>query len=138
MILIDTTVLVALCDPRDSLNKTALRHLKVLAHSQFAVCEAVLAEACFHLSADSQRQRLKRILEELDIQLAMVDDPHSIWIEVFGWLSKYADHDPDWADGYLAVLSDRDRKCKIWTYDSEFRRIWRRPNGSAIPMAVKP
>jgi predicted nucleic acid-binding protein len=33
MILIDTGVLVALCDPRDSLNKTALRHLKALAKS---------------------------------------------------------------------------------------------------------
>ena len=137
MILMDTAVLVALCDPRDSLNKTALRHLKALAQSQFAVCEAVLSEACFHLSADSQRQRLKRILEELDVQLAPAGDARSLWIEVFDWLSKYADHHPDWADGYLAVLSGRDRKCKIWTYDTEFRTIWRRPNGSPIPMAVK-
>src|SRR5580692_3590225 len=130
MILVDTTVLVALCDPRDSLNKTALRQLKSLSRSQFAVCEAVLAEACFHLSVPSQRQRLKRILEELDIQPVPVGDALSLWSEVFDWLSKYADHDPDWADGYLAVLSGRDRKCKIWTYDSEFRTIWRRPNGS--------
>ena len=137
MILIDTTVLVALCDPRDALNKTALRHLKALAQSQFSVCEAVLSEACFHLSADSQRQRLKRILEELDIQLAPEDGAHSLWIEVFNWLSKYADHSPDWADGYLAVLSSHDRKCKIWTYDVEFRQIWQRTNGSAIPMAIR-
>ena len=137
MILVDTTVLVALCDPRDSLNKIALRHLKTLSRSQFAVCEAVLSEACFHLSAPSQRQRLKRILEELDIQLAVVNESPALWLEVFDWLSKYAGHDPDWADGYLAVLSGHDRKCRIWTYDSEFRTIWRRPNGSAIPMAVK-
>ena len=137
MILVDTTVLVALCDPRDSLNKTALRHLKVLAQSQFAVCEAVLSEACFHLSADSQRQRLKRILEELDVQLVPADDARLLWIEVFDWLGKYADHDPDWADAHLAVLSGHDGKCKIWTYDTEFRRIWRRPDGSPIPMAVK-
>ena len=82
MILIDTVVLVALCDSRDSLHKTALRHLKALAQSQFAVCEAVLSEACFHLPADSQRQRLKRLLEELDVQLVPEDDARSLWIEV--------------------------------------------------------
>ena len=136
MILIDTTVLVALCDPRDSLNKTALRHLKTLAQAEFAVCEAVLSETCFHLSADSQRQRLKRILEDLDVQLVLADDLRSLWFEVFDWMSRYADHAPHWADGYLAVLSGRDRKCKIWTYDVEFRTIWRRPDGSPIPIAV--
>jgi hypothetical protein len=25
---------------------------------------------------------------------------------------------------------------KLWTYDSEFRVVWRRPDGSRIPMAV--
>ena len=136
MILIDTGVLVALCDPRDSLHKTALRHLNALAQSQFSVCEAVLSEACFHLPAGSQRQRLKRTLEELEVQMVRGDDAPSLWREVFDWLDKYSDHDPDWADGYLAVLSGHDLKCKIWTYDSEFRKIWRRPNGSPIPMAV--
>jgi predicted nucleic acid-binding protein len=136
MILIDTGVLVALCDPRDSLNKTALRHLKTLAKSQFAVCEAVLTETCFHLPADSQRQRLKRILEELNVQLAPGDSRY-LWLDVFDWLNKYADHSPDWADGYLAVLSGHDRATQVWTYDAEFRKIWRRPNGTPIPMAVR-
>ena len=137
MVLIDTSVLVALCDPRDALNKTALRHLNALARSQFAVCEAVLSEACFHLDAAAQRQRLQRILEELEVQVVPVEAIQSLWSEVFDWLTKYADHDPDWADGCLVVLSAHDRRCKIWTYDSEFRAIWRRPNGSPIPMAVR-
>ena len=137
MILIDTGVLIALCDPRDALHKTALRQLKTLAQSQFGVCESVLSEACFHLSVDSQRRRLKRLLDDLDVQLVPADDSRSLWSEVFEWLSKYADHDPDWADGYLAVLSGHDRKCSIWTYDAEFRKIWKRPDGSLIPMAVK-
>jgi predicted nucleic acid-binding protein len=136
VILIDTTVLVALCDPRDALHKTALRDLKALARAPFAVCEAVLAESCFHLSADSQRQRLKRILEELDVQMVPINDGRVLWTEVFDWLNKDADHAPDWADGYLAVLSGHDRKSRVWTYDIEFRKIWRRPNGSSIPMAV--
>ena len=137
MILIDTGPLVALCDPRDSLNAKALRHLKSLAKSQLAICEPVLVEACFHLSTLSQRKRLNLTIESLGILSVSVDDSRSLWTEVFDWLSKYADHEPDWADGYLAVLSGRDPKCKVWTYDKEFRAVWRRPNGSAIPMAVR-
>lgn len=137
MILIDTAPLVALCDPRDSLNKTALRHLKALAQSQFVICEPVLAEACFHLSIPSQRDRLRQTLKALDVLPVSVDDVQTLWKEVFDWLNKYSEHEPDWADGYLAVLSGRDRKYRVWTYDAEFRTVWRRPNGSAIPMAAK-
>ena len=137
MILIDTGVLVALVDPRDSLNKTALRHLKILAKQQFVLCDPVLTEAMFHLATASQRRRLQRMIEILDVSSASATDPDSLWNEVFEWLSKYADHEPDWADGYMAVLCGRDRKLKIWTYDSEFKTIWRRPDGSAIPMAVR-
>lgn len=52
------------------------------------------------------------------------------------WLAKYADHDPDWADGCLAVFSGRDKSLKVWTCDREFRTTWRRPNGTTIPLAV--
>ena len=137
MILIDTTPLVALCDPRDGLHKTALGHLKHLARSQFAVSEPVLSEACFHLSAPSQRQRLRRTLDDLEVEPASVSDDGSLWQEVFDWLNKYADHQPDWADGYLAVLCSRDRSYKLWTYDIEFRTTLRRRDGSMIPMAIR-
>ena len=78
MILIDTTPLVALCDLRDSLNKTALKHLKVLAKSQFAICEPVLAEACFHLSGPSQRNRLQQTLERFGVLPVPVDSSAAI------------------------------------------------------------
>lgn len=135
MILLDTGPLVALCDPRDHLNEIAMADLKLLANSQLVVCEPVLVEACFHLSVISQRQRLQRLLDSLHVWPAPVDD--ALWREVFDWLKKYAEHEPDWADAYLAVLCARDRKHKVWTYDVEFDTIWRKPNGSAIPMAVK-
>lgn len=137
MILIDTGPLVALADPKDSLNATALRQLRSLAKSELVICEPVLTEACFHLSTASQRTRLNLIIENLAIQPVSVDDPRSLWKEVFDWMTKYAEHEPDWADAYLAVLSGRHQKSKVWTYDKEFRNIWRRPDGSAIPMAVK-
>ena len=58
------------------------------------------------------------------------------WADALEWLERYADHEPDWADACLAVFSGRDRHTRIWTCDREFRTIWRRPNGTAIPMAV--
>ena len=51
-------------------------------------------------------------------------------------LARYRDHDPDWADGYLAVVSGKRKGSKVWTYDREFRTTWRRPDGTRIPLAV--
>jgi predicted nucleic acid-binding protein len=96
MILIDTTPLVALCDARDQKHRVAVKHLESLSTSEFAVCDAVLTEACFHLPYRSQRQRLRALLDELRVQLLPVANESSLWLEVFDWLIKYADHKPDW------------------------------------------
>jgi predicted nucleic acid-binding protein len=136
-ILIDTTPLVALCDARDEKHQVAVRHLRSLGSSEFAVCDAVLTEACFHLPYRSQRQRLRALLNDLGIEPIPVANESALSWEVFDWLTKYADHEPDWTDGCLAVLSARHRDAKIWTYDREFRTIWRRPNGTIIPLAVR-
>jgi predicted nucleic acid-binding protein len=137
VILIDTGPLVALCDARDSKHRTAVRHLQSLAADDFLVCEAVLTEACFHLPHRNQRQRLRVLLENLSVQGPPVADERDFWSDVFEWLTKYADHEPDWADGCVAVLSGRHKDLKVWTYDQEFRTSWRRPNGSVIPLALK-
>ena len=137
MILIDTTPLVALCDARNEKHRLAVKHLESMAASEFAVCDAVLTEACFHLPHRSQRQRLRALLSDLGVQPVPVVNESAFWFEVFEWVTKYADHEPDWADGCLAVISGRDRGVKVWTYDREFRTTWRRPNGSLIPLAVR-
>jgi len=137
VILIDTTPLVALCDARDRKHREAVNHLESLAPDEFAVCEAVLTEACFHLPHRSQRHRLRAILRDLSIQPLPTTHDQVFWWEVFDWIVKYADHEPDWADACVAVLSGRDKNVKVWTYDREFRIVWRRPNGTAIPLAIR-
>ena len=137
MILVDTGPLVALCDRRDSKHRTAVKHLAGLAPTQFGVCDAVLSEACFHLPQVQQRQRLRSILERLEFQFVPLVPDDGFYREVFDWLAKYAEHEPDWADGCLAVLSARDKTLRVWSYDAEFRTTWRRADGSAIPLAVK-
>ena len=137
MILIDTTPLVALCDARDRKHRMAVRHLESLATNDFLVCDPVLTETCFHLPNRSQRLRLRTLLHDLSVQPLPVTHEREFWFEVLAWLAKYADHEPDWADACLAVLSGRENGLKVWSYDREFRTTWRRPNGTAIPLAIR-
>lgn len=51
-------------------------------------------------------------------------------------MTRYREHDPDWADAYLAVVAGTDPRFKVWTYDREFRTTWRRPDGTPIPLAM--
>jgi predicted nucleic acid-binding protein len=136
VILVDTAPLVAICDARDSLHNKALKHLARLVSSGFCVCEAVLVEACFHLPNRNQRERLAAVVEQFSI-LSLPTHETAFRQAVFSWLHKYADHAPNWADGCIAVLCERDERLKVWTYDGEFRATWRKPNGKAIPLALR-
>jgi len=136
-ILVDTGPLVALCDPRDAKHAVARRELTRLGALQLRTCDAVIAEACFHLPHRSQRQRLRAVLAEFDVGPAVSEGSHDLWMDVLEWMLRHADHEPDWADGCLAVMSGRDRKTRVWTYDREFQTVWRRPDGTAIPLAPR-
>lgn len=137
MILVDTAPVVALCDPRDGLHDRALRDLDRLARRPLALCTPVLTEACFLLDQPMQRRRLRQVVADLQMNPLTPNDAASFRTEVFTWLERYAEHEPDWADGYLAVAAGRDRRATVWTYDREFRTIWRRPDGTRIPLAVR-
>ncbi len=136
MILLDTAPVVALCDPRDALNRRALRDLDRLAREPFVLCTPVLTEACFLLPHRVQRERLRRFLAEFSVGPYRSEDEGRLWLEVFDWLIRYQEHGPDWADGYLTVASAKERGSTVWTYDAEFRTTWRRPDGSRVPLAV--
>ena len=135
MILADTGPIVALCDPRDARHSAALKHVSRLAPLGLQACDAVLAEACFHLPHRAQRERLRALCDELRLECLPTHDA-AFRADVFAWLIKYSDHEPDWADGCLAVLCGKDARLKVWTYDREFRTTWRRPDGKAILLAV--
>jgi predicted nucleic acid-binding protein len=137
VILVDTTPLVALVDARDNLHPRALADLDRLAGRPLFTCSAVLTEACFLLEHPVQRRRLERILSALAISPVAAEHEVSVRDDVFRWLDRYADHQPDWSDGTLVVLSGHQSRAKVWTYDGDFRTIWRRLDGSAVPLAVK-
>src|SRR5918912_309231 len=99
IVLIDTTPLVALCDARDEKHQRAVKQLGSLGSSQFALCDAVLTETCFHLPYLTQRQRLRALLDDLSVEPVPVVNESAFWLEVFDCLTKYADHETEWADG---------------------------------------
>lgn len=136
MILLDTAPVVALCDPRDVLNRRALRDIDGLAREPLVLCSPVLTEACFLLPYRAQRERLRRFLGAFSVAAYQSEDESQLWFDVFEWLTRYQEHEPDWADGYLAVVSGKEKGAKVWTYDREFRTIWRRPDGTRIPLAI--
>ena len=137
MILVDTGPLVALSDSRDPHHKRAIDELRSTRRADLVVCEAVLVETCFHLPHPTQRRRLQAIIDEFDIRPVVIGDTHRFWLDVFEWLTKYAEHEPDWADACIAVLSGYHDRLKVWAYDREFKTTWRRPDGSSIPLAIK-
>jgi predicted nucleic acid-binding protein len=137
VILIDTGALIALLDDRDRLNRRALSDFRRLGTRRLFTCSPVLVEACFALPARFQRERLGDFLRRFDVQPHPVESERALWDEVLAWMYRYAEHEPDFADAWLAVLSQRERRLRVWTYDREFARVWRRPDGSRIPLAVR-
>jgi predicted nucleic acid-binding protein len=136
VILLDTGPLVALCDPGDALNGAAVRELKRLARRPLVASLPVLTEAGALLPYAVQRRRLRRFLTDFAVASYRVDDEGALWLDILDWLERYRDHDPDWTDGYLAVVSGRESRARVWTFDREFHTIWRRPDGKPIPLAV--
>lgn len=136
--LLDTNVLVGLTDDRDAHHKRASADLERLRGKTLGMTTLVLGESCFFLRHRSQRERLRRIIRDLSIEAYALPAEDALWQSVFDWFAKYAEHAPDLTDAVLVVLSGLDPRVRIWTYDSEFTRIWRRPDGSAVPLVVRP
>jgi predicted nucleic acid-binding protein len=89
VILLDTTPLVALCDPRDGLNRRALRDLDRLAREPLVLCEPALTETCFLMPRRPQRERLRRVLTEFPVAVYQSADEHRLSMDVFEWLLDY-------------------------------------------------
>ena len=136
MILVDTTPLVALADPRDGLHARATADIDRFARRALVLSCAVLTEAVFLLDHPVQRRRLARLIVELELRPLLIEDEAARRLDVFKWLDRYAEHEPDWADGVLVVAAGGEKRAKVWTYDREFRTTWRRLDGSRIPLAV--
>ena len=136
-IYVDTNPLIALVNSHDPLHAVARQGFARLRRHELRLTTPVLVETLHYLVRADQRARLLAILEEHRILPALSADETFERLLVFDWLARYAEHAPDYTDAHLCVISANDRRAKIWTYDQEFATIWRRPDGSRIPLAIR-
>lgn len=136
MILIDTNVILALLDRSDNNHSAAREQAPAMRDSGVLLVLPVLAEVTHFLGAAHLYNRFDDLLEALDARYEQTEHllDHE---ETLRWLKRYASHKPDYADAHLVMLTAKRKKWRVWSFDTEFKNIWRRPDGSAVPMAGK-
>jgi predicted nucleic acid-binding protein len=134
MILLDTNVLVALVDPRDPLRPRVERDLPRLHRAGLVVTLPVLTESLHFLPGRALREQLVDVLVTLAVR---VMSPLPDLRLILSWLIRYADSAPDFTDAYLVAVTATQKRMRVWTYDHEFSTIWRRPDGSKVPLAMQ-
>ncbi len=135
-VLVDTGPLVALCDERDPLHPRALRELSAI-KAPLSVSLPVLTEALFLLGDGRLRARLGALFERGAVSLDGPDDPETLLARCWKWLARFAEHRPDFTDAFLVNWAAGDSALAVWTFDREFRDVWRSPSGKRIRLAVR-
>ncbi len=128
----DTGFLVAFANRRDRYHDWAVG-LAGQIHEPLLTCEAVLAEAAFHL----QNAAVVVALVEEGLVLPAFDFLEQL-PRLAELAARFADRKPDLADLCLIRLSELYPKHKLITIDVDDFRIYRRNRNEAIPLLVPP
>ena len=127
----DTGFLVAFANARDQHHGWALDVAEDVTEP-LLTCEAVLAEAAFHLG--NVGLVLEMISEEL-IQLDFVCNDHLAHLAALA--KRYKDRKPDLTDLCLIRMSELHPKHSVITVDEDFR-VYRRNKREIIPLISPP
>ncbi len=127
----DTGFLVAFANARDQHHGWALDVAEDVTEP-LLTCEAVLAEAAFHLG--DVGLVLEMISEEL-IQLDFVCNDHLAHLAALA--KRYKNRKPDLADLCLIRMSELHPKHSVITVDEDFR-VYRRNKREIIPLISPP
>ena len=127
----DTGFLVAFANARDQHHGWALDVAEDVTEP-LLTCEAVLAEAAFHLG--DVGLILEMISEEL-IRLDFVCNDHLAHLAALA--KRYKDRKPDLADLCLIRMSELHPKHSVITVDEVFR-VYRRNKREVIPLISPP
>ena len=127
----DTGFVVAFLNRRDSHHRWSVQLAQAVSEP-LITCEAVLAEAAFHLGS------VPHVLALIDAGLLAVNfDFNSCYKRIEELGRKYRDRSPDLADLCLICLSERFPNRPVVTVDRDFR-IYRRHQRERIPIVVPP
>ena len=96
-------------------------------------CEAVLAEAAFHLQSVSV---VLELLREGLVEIAFDCNDHLVPLAALA--KRYADRQPDLADLCLVRMSELHPHHSVITVDRDDFRIYRRNKREAIPLICPP
>jgi uncharacterized protein len=134
-VLVDTGPLVALLDDRDALHRRALREARQI-RVPALVGVPVLTEALHFLRDPLTRSRLAVAFKRGSLQL--VGQTSVAHVEAaLTWLDRFADRSPDFADAYLVAWAASDSGVSIWTFDTEFRTVWRTASGRSVRLTQR-
>jgi predicted nucleic acid-binding protein len=125
----DTGFIVAFLNSRDAHHAWAVQVASEI-EDPLVTCEAVLAEAAFHLGS------LTSVLELVESGLLRIDfdlDANRKRLAVLA--KRYEDRNPDLADLCLICISERFPKLPVITVDGDFR-IYRRHQREIIPVLM--
>ena len=128
----DAGFLVAFANRRDRHHGWALTVAEQVTEPLLS-CEAVLAEAAFHLQSVSVV--LAMIRDDL-VEVAF--DCRDHWPQLEALAHRYADRHPDLADLCLVRLSELHPRHSVVTVDREGFKVYRRNKREMIPIICPP
>ena len=128
----DTGFIVAFARSDDEHHEWALGIGRGLSQP-FLTCEAVLAEAAFHLQSSWY---VLRLIEDGLLFLAF--DCSDNLKELAGLAKRYTDRKPDLADLCLIRMSELHPRHSVVTVDEKDFRVYRRNKREIIPLICPP
>lgn len=128
----DTGFLVAFANRRDVHHDWAVGVAGQVT-DPLLTCEAVLAEAAFHLQ--SVRTVLSMLADRL-VALSFVVNDHLP--QLASLADRYKDRSPDFADLCLVRMSELYPRHSVITVDRDDFRVYRRNKREAIPLICPP
>lgn len=127
----DTGFIVAFLNRRDQFHDWAVAIAGEI-ETPLITCEAVLAEAAFHLRS------VEHVLTLIDHGLIQPEfDLVTALPRLHTLARRYADRNPDLADLCLIALSEQLPNHKVLTVDNDFR-VYRRHQRETIPTVMPP
>lgn len=128
----DTGFLVAFARSSDQHHLWALDVAKGITEP-LLTCEAVLAEAAFHLESSSY---VLSLIEDELLQIAF--DFSQNFLQLQELARRYADRKPDLADLCLIRMSELHPRHTVITVDESDFRVYRRNKRETIPLLCPP
>ena len=128
----DTGFIVAFANRADRYHRWAME-LAAQLTEPLLTCEAVLAEAAFHLG---NVEIVLTLVREGLLELAFDAGEHLRQLEALS--KRYADREPDFADLCLIRMSEILPDYRVVTIDRSDFRVYRRNKREMIPLILPP